>query len=126
MAGRGFTEGNWKSPEGDKLREAARGHSKTPEHPEQAIRRPAKYRSYLQNSQSLVDRVIAHKERLFGERHKYRPRGATSAVTSPKAPNGEKVPLNRKNARAFLKMTAADVDDLDWWRDKEWSFLFYH
>lgn len=95
------------------------------------MKNPARYRDYLQNSTSLIDRVIAHKEYLWGSDHKYRPRRAIQAVISPerrRENGGGKVENpSRKTMRDFLKMTLADVENLgDWYNDDDWVFLFYH
>lgn len=124
---------------GTKDRSAARGHAKTPERPERAIKNPGKYREYLEESKSLVDRVIAHKELIWGDVHKfkgkggYRTRGSIESVINPKTkpkpgyPKGKSIKLNRAKARKFLKMTQSDLDGLEnWWDDDDWCFLFYH
>lgn len=127
MEANGLTARNWDTPAGAKLRTKARGHAKTPERPERAIKNPGRYREYLEQSSSLVDRVIAHKELLWGSVHKYRAKGAIGAVIRPRTRSGKSKPLNRANARKFLQMTQRDLDGLgEWWLDDDWCFLFYH
>lgn len=133
----GLNAKNWATPEGARLRQAARGHGETPERPERALKNPKRYRKYLEESTSLVDKVIAHKELLWGNTFKYRVKGSINAVLNPKTKDrtvdgkhvkSRSIKLNRAAARQFLKMTLTDLDELDgdWWEDDKWCFLFYH
>lgn len=119
---KGVTAKNYNTPKGAALRQAARGHGKTPEHPERARKQPAKYREYISRRTDDLRQVIARKERLFGDRIKYRQRGNENSVS--KNPQTSEPP-RLDYMRRFLRMTSDEVDLIDW-SDDEWGFLFYH
>lgn len=103
---------------------AARGHAKTPEHPERATRNPAKFPEYLSKRSDEMRQLIARKERVFGDRIKYRARSSERhARTNPQPSTGGKV--NQSYVRRFLRMTEDQILLIDWSND-EWGFLFYH
>jgi len=118
----GLTEKNYNTPEGARLRQTARGHGKTPEHPERANKQPARYREYLNKGEDELRQVMARKERLFGDRIKYRPRSSENAThRNPQTKQRPRLDYMRR----FLRMTPDQVNLIDW-SDKEWGFLFYH
>lgn len=101
----------------------ARGHKATPERPERAEKNPEKYKDYLANRGRLERAVMAKKEGIFGDHHKFRLNRANKNVKKNPV-TGHRVPL------ADLRM-AADADELQWQQwlhdDRErWAFLFYH
>lgn len=129
---------------------AARGHSKTPEHPRDAARKPEKYPEYVEKAKGLqkevegkrtrtaefLKEIIANrKEILWGATHKYNPlRARENIFRKVDSPDGvQKVPGVR-----VLKMLAEASDDE--WFDKiltaadaakagisdDWNALFYH
>lgn len=125
MERRGVTEENYATPEGAALRQAARGHAKTPESPSRAKKNPERYREYLHRKQDLYEQVIAKKERLFSTRIKYRANRAINNVTAmPVTGGGTRAP-KMSYLRRFLAMTEDDIVDVDWSND-EWHFIFYH
>lgn len=118
----GLNARNWGTKRGDTLRQAARGHGKTPEHPARAKKDPERYREYMQAKQDFMRQVIARKERVFGDRIKYSPRRSVENVN--RNPRTERPP-RRDYMKRFLAMRERDLDEIDW-SDTEWSFLFYH
>lgn len=110
-------------------RAAARGHGKTPEHPERAEKHPERYPDYVQKHGSLIDQVIAHKRKLFGAvktagRHKFNDKASRRAArTNPVT----KTRPSEQYMRRFLKMRSYDQAMMSInWGDDEWAFLYYH
>ena len=107
--------------------QVARGHGKTPEHPERATRNPAKYREYISERQDIIRRVLQKKARVFGDRIKYNATRSEYNVRHPVNRMGTPQTPNWAAMRRFLKMSNAEIDAIDWTADKEeYSFLFYH
>lgn len=122
---------------------AARGHGKTPEHPERAAKHPERYPEYIAQRRrrgpgdggiiyELPSQVRRRKRELWADRHKYRPQRSDRAANT--APD--------KEGREFLRMSPDEAED----RASEvgrlanyekltneqqsfvdnWSFMFYH
>lgn len=110
-------------------RQVARGHGKTPEHPERAEKNPERYKKYIEKHGSLIDQVIAHKRKLFGTvktegRHKFNDKASRRAANLN--PVTKKRP-DPKYMREFLKMRTYDEAMMSIrWSDNEWAFLYYH
>lgn len=103
-------------------RTAARGHAKTPEHPDRAHKRAGVYRDYIQRRNTLERQVAAKKEALWGSSVHFRPGKSLNAVIINPA---TKRPPSLTRMEAFLQMTDDEIDDIDR-DDDEWGFLFYH
>lgn len=110
----------------------ARGHAHTPEHPEDAIKKPSKYRKYINNLKQLQQQVIERKEQIWGNRHKYNSRRAKEHVLRGVPPD-----FNKPGAMTLRRMLAAT--DQEWERyvlqaaqgaqdiiEDDWNVLFYH
>lgn len=123
MQQNGLTAKNWNTKTGDRLREKARGHDKTPEHPERAGSNPSKYKDYLNRRQQLLARFLAHKAKVFGTGHKYR-QAASDKLGRNNPTTGR--PPKMSVMRAFLEMDYDDVMELEFWDDTDWHVLFYH
>lgn len=122
MKKHGLNGRNWSSKKGAELRKAARGHARTPERPTQAERNPAKYPEYVSRRGDEQRQLEARKQVLFGDRIKYRRGRSISAATiNPRT----KIRPRTDYVRRFLRMSSADVENVDW-SDDEWGFLFYH
>lgn len=123
----GITEHNYGTPEGAALRQRARGHGHTPEHPDRAAKNPSRYPDYVRQASDDHRQVIARKEALWGDLHSWRPRNAErNVLIGWKArSNGRLMKAKTSYMRRFLRMTADEVLSIDW-SDDEWGFLFYH
>ena len=127
----GITQTSYES--GVSLRKA-RGHSETPEHPEEAIRQPSKYQRYRQNVASLQHQVWDRKQRLFDTSYKWHEQRAKENVFRKVPKPEENMPV--LGARAMRKMLAASDDE--WYANvsvksftrgtlsDDWNALFYH
>lgn len=91
--------------------QAARGHAHTPEHPEEAIKpkNATKYRKYIDKAKKLQEQVIARKDALWGNRHKYNTRRAKENVLRGVAPD-----FSKPGIRTLQRMLAAS--------DREWEY----
>jgi hypothetical protein len=106
--------------QGISIREA-RGHAKTPEHPQEAARHPSKFEEYVRERQRLLNLVNQRKRDLFGRSSKFNRRNARR-ITEFGA-DGKTPPSN-----AQLRW-AANADDEELYErlnDHDDSFLFYH
>jgi len=106
---------------------AARGHKYTPEHPEEAIKNPQKYKRYRASAKSLQQQVTERKERVFGGVHKWHEGRSREYVYS----GGDGIrPPGVDIMRQFLKMTDAEIEakasEAGYGLDDDWRFLFYH
>ena len=98
------------------MRTRARGHGKTPEHPERAERAPIKYREYVNTRRDITARAFAKKKGMFGDVHKWNEERARKQIEKAS------LPVLRK----FLGMDEDDVwGEVDW-TESYWSFLYYH
>lgn len=113
--------------------QAARGHAGTPERPERAVRHPGQYGDYLARRDRMVRRFMARKERLFSDVHKFNVRrAAQNALVNPITGQAPTMQFMTR----FLKMSAADVDRINWpkWNplteswdgDVIYAVLWYH
>lgn len=116
---------------------AARGHSKTPEHPQDAVKNPGRfseyrekhkdrYKEYRARVKSLQQLAFEKKERLWGNRHTWHEGRARKYIYTG---HGDvKVPGVRK-LREFLAMTddeaEAAISSAGYGIDDDWAFLFY-
>lgn len=113
--------------------EKARGHGETPERPERAQKEKnrERYKDYLERRRTLENKVIARKDLLFGDTHKYNLRGAKqrSIDAVHKNPVTRKPP-KIKAMRDFLAHSESYGDFADWWDDvkddDDYAFVFYH
>jgi hypothetical protein len=96
----------------------ARGHSKTPEHPDQKYQ--PRFKDYFKDRQQLETRVISKKRRLFGKSGKWK--GSRSAKYVREGKDGKKP--SAKLMKRFLSPDF-DLDEVDW-TDDRWAFLYYH
>lgn len=127
MQAKGLTSRNWGTRKGDELRQTARGHGKTPEHPERAAKHPERYPDYTGNIDTLRKRVIARKERLFSTNSNF----SNFKYNAKRSENAVDKYWNPEQMRAFLRMTVDQVLAIDWADQKrrdyaEFGFLFYH
>lgn len=106
----------------------ARGHAHTPEHPNDVLRMPpAKrqtYQGYIQERSTDIRQVIARKERIWGNRPKFKATRSAQAVQQRMLSAGHVPKLSYM--RRFLRMSVEEIEALMWWTDPEWHFLFYH
>jgi hypothetical protein len=107
----------------------ARGHAKTPERPERAEqpRNRERYKEYRQKRSTLIRKVNAKKDELFGHSPKYRP--GKSHELSETGPSSGGKPPSIQNLRKFLDLSYEEFesDYAEWWDDiDEWGFLYYH
>jgi hypothetical protein len=122
LESKGITEANRFTPQAKATRQAARGHGKTPEHPDRAAKQPEKFTEYINRKASLHEAFKAKKIAMFGDQIKYKPsRSEKNANINPRT----KKPPNPVYMRRFLAMTLDDVLLIDW-SDDEWAILFYH
>lgn len=129
----GITAKTYGTPAGNALRKAARGHGKTPERPERARGNPNAYRDYLNRRAQVQRDVIAKKERLWGDVHKYKPGNANKAVMANPVPEFKQ---DYQAMRRFLSMSDNEAMtlvaqaglDADRKRHQvtQWYFMFYH
>jgi hypothetical protein len=111
---------------------AARGHAETPEHPEEAIKKPSRYNLYRQKAAALQGEIEQRKADLWDSRFKYHDLRQRQYVKGKmpdvKAPGILKM-------RAALKMTDdeweqkvldAAMSEGNGGIDDDWKFLFYH
>ncbi len=124
----------------------ARGHAKTPEHPERAFKQPAKYPEYIRRRSrtkpSDTKRGIRARVRakLYGvllpwleqqfmpniRRQTWNPNIVVIDKRLSNARNPETGELWDYDAmREFLEMDLADFPDIPW-TALDWSFLWYH
>jgi hypothetical protein len=123
MSKAGLNAKNWASKDGAAIRQAARGHGKTPEHPERAVKSPERFREYLDKRVDLERRVIAKKDRVWGSTLKFNAVRANSNVFLNPVTGR---PPSVKYMNRFLKMSVAEIERINWKQDDEWAFLFYH
>lgn len=114
---------------------SARGHSHTPEHPEDAVKKPSNYALYRQRAASLQQQVIARKQALWDTRFKYNDIRAKENVMrrQPSDDGIQGVPGIR-----ILKAILASTDDeleqhvmnaayaAGQGVSDDWNALFYH
>jgi hypothetical protein len=123
MTRAGLNAKNWAGKDGAALRTAARGHGKTPEHPERAARNPQKYAGYMQTRNDLMRRAIVKKDRLFGDTLKFnQQRSNANVLMNPRTDR----PADSRFLSRFLKMSDAEIMRINWTGEPEWGFLFYH
>lgn len=102
---------------------AARGHSRTPEHPTEAIKKPDQFPDYMRERSRLIARVVSMKHRLWGIEHKFDDRRARRAV------NGGfdgKHPPSLDRLRWALEADESELLDAMSSGDEDYSFLWYH
>lgn len=110
---------------------AARGHARTPERPERALKKPDRYEGYLQTRAELVKRVVARKKELFGGTMRYK-RNRRGKMVYEKAFNEQesREAVERYNPSMGLMRRFLAMDDFEPFEviraDTEWEFLFYH
>lgn len=104
----------------------ARGHEKTPEHPEDVVRNPSRYPEYMQKSALWQNQVIRRKEELFGNRIKWHEEHSDRNVRMGFEAQGIPVPgiTQLKKAMQFTDDEFEDHARLQ--DDDEWRFLWYH
>jgi hypothetical protein len=108
-------------------RTEARGHSKTPEHPDRAEKNREKYSDYLERRTGIERQLIAKKDELFRASDKYRnDRSARNVRENPETHKPYSMVALQK-ALNFLNsgQPYSDVFDLDDREDWE-SILWYH
>lgn len=111
----GITKGDYES--GAPLAKA-RGHAKTPEHPQRAEtpNNRQKYKEYLQRRAALENQVIAKKQELFGNSPKF------NASRSADKVKNQPMSLMRR----FLDEGLGLFDDPDYDDIKDSCILCYH
>lgn len=131
LSRKGITEGNYNTPAADALRQAARGHAKTPERPSRASRNPTRYADYVRARTTIIRQVEARKAQIFGSGYYNANRASRHIQALPGGPNegrGASLVLMRRfltmtsdEAHAWASRAARNIDE-----DGDWSFLFYH
>lgn len=104
----------------------ARGHAKTPEHPEDVVRNPERYREYVERAASWQEKVIARKERMFGDRLKWNEEhGIRNVMVGFKE---QEVPVpGVRLLKEAMELSDEDFEDYaKLQNDPEWRFLWYH
>lgn len=111
---------------------AARGHAHTPEHPEDVLKQPSKYKKYMNKLKTLQQQAIERKEAIWGTRHKFNDRRSRERIL-----RGEKPTINKPGVVALTRFLSesdetweryvfmAAQGDLDVIQD-DWNALFYH
>jgi len=111
---------------------AARGHKETPEHPEDAIRNPDKYKNYRKRLKALQQEVNRRKEEIWGNRHKWNDRRAKENVLRGTPPDFKKPGIKalKKAMEASDEQWEVYVAQTGHGEDSgiqdDWSFLYYH
>jgi len=113
---------------------AARGHAHTPEHPEEITesKNHSKYKLYIQKLKKLQEEVIARKEEIWGNRHKYNNPRARENVLRGVKPN-----FSKPGIRSLQKMLKASDQDWEYYVvqaghgtdeaiEDDWGALLYH
>lgn len=111
---------------------AARGHSQTPEHPEDAIKFPNRYQVYRGKLKKLQAEVVKRKELIWGNRFKYEHHRAKANVLRGVPPD-----FSKPGIRTLQRMM--DASDQDWEYhvvqasynlangiEDDWAALLYH
>lgn len=109
----------------------ARGHAETPEHPEEAIRKPSKYQKYRNKIKPLYRQIEERKAQLWEDRFKYhdlRSRQYVKGFADVKAPGIRKMieALRMTDDEWEQKVLDAAMSDGRGGVDDDWKFLFYH
>jgi len=112
---------------------AARGHARTPEHPQDAYKQSGRqrYKDYRRERHGLVDQVVARKRELWGDRPRWNEDRARQYVS-----NGVKDTLGHfskpalKDLRRFLELTDDEAErvvagDREF-IEGEFNFTWYH
>src|SRR5690349_17310855 len=107
---------------GESIR-AARGHARTPEHPQEAEKNPEKFKDYFGERRKLVLQVARRKAQLFGESHKFNRKRSQDIVNM--GWQGNNVPSNAKLRWAIEASEYELLDEIES-GDEEYSFLWYH
>lgn len=104
---------------------AVRGHSRTPEHPEDARRKPLFYTDYLDKRRQIEDRVIEIKDRAYTDLFKFSGSRSREAVRKYRDTSKMISWLHAVDNGSFD--VDNDIDRIDWQKDgDEYAFLYYH
>jgi hypothetical protein len=106
---------------GESLSEA-RGHARTPEHPQQADRDAARFRDWFATRRQLVRRLNQRKAQIWGDSHKYRRYSAnkiTESGVNGKTPSNSLLRWALDASLEELELAAESGDD-------DYGFLWYH
>lgn len=106
---------------GESIR-AARGHAKTPEHPQEGLKEPEKFRDWFNERQKLIAIVQKRKAKMFRGSNKYNARNARKYVSEGANNNPPSMKLLRWAATADESELMEDMTS----GDEDYSFLFYH
>lgn len=112
---------------------AARGHARTPEHPQDAYKQSGrqKYKDYRRERHGLVDQVVARKRELWKSRGRWNEDRARLYVSNGvKNSAGHFVKPRLADLRAFLAMTDEEAErvvagDRDF-IEGDFNFTWYH
>lgn len=131
LLGKGITKQAYES--GASL-QAARGHAHTPEHPIDATKakNQSKYKAYIDKLKKVQEEVIARKEAVWGNRHKYNNRRARENVL-----RGVKPDFGKPGMKSLKKMLAASDEEWEYYViqaalgaeqavEDDWGALLYH
>lgn len=113
---------------------SARGHAKTPEHPQDAYKQSGrrKYKDYRAERHGLVDQVVARKRELWGDRPRWNEDRARQYVAgSAKNAAGHFHKPSLRLLRQFLELTDDEAEAIVSGRDAsfiegEFNLAWYH
>jgi hypothetical protein len=105
LQAKGLTATNYRTPQGASLRQAARGHGKTPEHPERIRQHPEKYPEYIERREATINRIMARKSRIYSSVHKWKPGSARDYLRNPRDRDDNPMSISATRLRQIAAMT---------------------